>query len=798
MSDGYVEIRIKGTNASKPAFKEAEADAKDHGNKVTTILGQAGERAGEALGEGIKRGSDGKLRDARGRFVKEGKGLGEGLGEGIKDGLGDGVNAGTSMFGRFLDTIVGMASVTTEGVGKTLASLFPAGASFLGLTAATGGVNLLVGAFLLLVAAAAAALAGLIVLAPTLLLIGGAAGSVTTLLVGLGGAVAVLGLGLGGLSDAWTAYGLSASGGGVSSAAAARQVVQAQREVKSATLDLADAQNAARQAQEAVTQARLDESERLSDLQRNLASAQRDEEGAILAVTRAEQRLREVRRQPGRTALDVKEAELALRQAVGAVDDMRDHVDDLSKEQAAGAKKGVEGSDAVQSALERQKQAQRSLEQATWRLADAQKAVAEGAGGAAGGVDKFAEAMAKLSPNAQALIKTLIALKPKFDELKKSTQDRLLEGIDTSVKDLATKWLPTLGPMLGGLAGSFNKVGKSLLDSLGKKDFIENISTAMAGFGRFVERVGGAISGPLVDAFGRLAAASAPFLETLGDKIAGLVENFSAWIKTADESGSLTSFMESASRALSDIWSIGGLTIDILGEIVSTLWPGSKRESSTFLGGVIVRMQEFRDWLADPENKQKIQDWIERIQDLGKAAFWVADKVGGLIDMVSGWVDRVSEWATAVGKTKDKIKKNASGLFDGLKDAFKSALNWIIDRWNGLRFTLPSVNLFGNEIGGGSIGTSHINRFAQGGIGGGLAWVGERGRELVNLPQGSQVIPHGSSEAMAAGGGGGGAREVRLIIELRNATTEVANLIRKIVNVEGGGDVSVAFGKASR
>jgi phage-related tail protein len=51
----------------------------------------------------------------------------------------------------------------------------------------------------------------------------------------------------------------------------------------------------------------------------------------------------------------------------------------------------------------------------------------------------------------------------------------------------------------------------------------------------------------------------------------------------------------------------------------------------------------------------------------------------------------------------------------------------------------------------------HVPAFAKGTMSapGGLAWVGEQGPELVNLPRGSQVIPAGRSARMAAGGGGG-------------------------------------------
>jgi hypothetical protein len=45
---------------------------------------------------------------------------------------------------------------------------------------------------------------------------------------------------------------------------------------------------------------------------------------------------------------------------------------------------------------------------------------------------------------------------------------------------------------------------------------------------------------------------------------------------------------------------------------------------------------------------------------------------------------------------------------------------------------------------------------AGGGARGGLTWVGEQGAELVRLPYGSSVIPHGQSMGMAAAAAGGG------------------------------------------
>lgn len=97
-----------------------------------------------------------------------------------------------------------------------------------------------------------------------------------------------------------------------------------------------------------------------------------------------------------------------------------------------------------------------------------------------------------------------------------------------------------------------------------------------------------------------------------------------------------------------------------------------------------------------------------------------------------------------------------------------------------------------NQAHGGIVGA------ATGGARGGLTWVGERGRELVRLPLGSTVIPHGGSENMAAAGmreGGDGV--TTLVVEATESAVSqwLAEMIRKFVRAKGGGNVQIAFGK---
>lgn len=756
MTTNDIEIRVSVKNNSAQGLDAAERQAKERGDRIASHLARAGEKAGEALDRGITRR------------------------------LGDTGDKGRSAIGRLFDGIADQASNAADAAGKSLAQIPVALSGLVSSTVASGGVNLLVLALLGLAAAAATALAGLIVLAPAVYLVAGSFGAATTAGVGLASVIGTLIVGLGGIGDAWSAAGQKASGGGRSAADAAYQVRQA-------TLALADAQRAALRAQEDVTRARMDEQERLEDLSRTLAGARLDEEGAVLAVAQAEQRLRDVRRNRG-SALDYREADLNLRKAKQSLEEVRDRVGDLSQEQAEADRRGVEGSERVQDALEAQRQAQRQIEAATHALAQAQR-------GAGGGVDRFAEAMAKLSPNAQAFVRSLLQIKERFDGIKRSTQDRLFDGWDKTVERLASRSFPTLERILGGTAASLNRVAKGAAEALGDKTFLSNIELASAAFDRTLDRIGEKTLPKLIGAFGRLARASIPFWEELSDMALGWIEKFSDKIATLDEDGKLDEFFEDAAESLGKIRDIGGTALKIIGQVVGILFKPSKRESGEWLDGIATRLHEISDWLADEKNQQKIQDWITDLQDFRDGAVETATKLAGIIDKVDGWVESVDKFVKKWQSVPSRIGGAIHNIWAPLKDSFKTAMNWIIDRWNGLELRLPSVNWFGQTIGGGSIGTPNIDRFDHGGIvGGRLAMVAERKREAISmpgggtllaLPQGSMVHPNGATERMLGGGAGG---VVRVVIDLIGADAELRRRIQKITKVTGGGNVQVAFG----
>ncbi|WP_144223604.1 hypothetical protein [Mesorhizobium amorphae] len=173
--------------------------------------------------------------------------------------------------------------------------------------------------------------------------------------------------------------------------------------------------------------------------------------------------------------------------------------------------------------------------------------------------------------------------------------------------------------------------------------------------------------------------------------------------------------------------------------------------------------------------------------------------------------ERQQDAEQASGEFYDTFKNGAIDAITGarkLSDVLKEL---------GTRFASMLLNsgfdmLFrpqqGNSL-GGSFGSvfDWIGKFITGSFAngtssapGGLAIVGERGKELVNLPRGSQVIPNDITEKLVSGGGGGSPIYVggpTINVDARNAQAGVGDEVRRAVK-DATGNITPLVVKALR
>jgi hypothetical protein len=184
-----------------------------------------------------------------------------------------------------------------------------------------------------------------------------------------------------------------------------------------------------------------------------------------------------------------------------------------------------------------------------------------------------------------------------------------------------------------------------------------------------------------------------------------------------------------------------GSSADLFAIIADT--PSNQGGAKDYLAGLNDQLVSIRDWLKDPDNQKKIKEWISDFGDFVKKmqelATFITEKVlpalSSLMGFISDVKNKIDEWREKWKSLRETLTTpiSFSGIFDSIKDAFKGAVNWIINKWNTLHFSIPGFSVpFVGSFGGTSVGVGYIKPFAKGGVvqprpGGIVGRIGEAG-----------------------------------------------------------------------
>lgn len=149
---------------------------------------------------------------------------------------------------------------------------------------------------------------------------------------------------------------------------------------------------------------------------------------------------------------------------------------------------------------------------------------------------------------------------------------------------------------------------------------------------------------------------------------------------------------------------------------------------------------------------------------IGLAVKFIIDHFDSIVSFVKGLPGRIAS--------------AASGMFDGIKNAFRSAINFIIRGWNSLEFKIPGFDPPGPgpSFGGFTLGLPNIPQLAEGAIvkarrGGTLAVLGEGRSDEAVTPL--DRLPAIMAGALAQAGGTVGTIHVHVDLDGR----EIAHTI---------------------
>lgn len=437
-----------------------------------------------------------------------------------REGIGGGRGSGGSS-GRDEDEKINFGSVQGFAGPMNLMNVAKLGA-------ATSAVGSLASALLGLVAAAGAA--------------GAALGA-------LGGAAAI---GMTGVIKAFTELKSKSDNAAQTAKTNADSQKAANKQLEAAVRGVATAQDAhksaldgVKAAQDKLNQSWREGSRQLRDMNLELATAQEDQEGAAIALARAKGNRAKVMRQYRNgeaSRLDVQEANLDVRKARTSLKSAQNRASDQKVDTAEANRKGISGTKAVVTAQDDMKNALKSLADANRGLADAKNTLADAQRGLQSAlqgtqVDKFAEAMKKLAPNARDFVNQVRSLGSAWTSLRIDVQNNLFANLGETLTNVAGEQMPRLHQgfaqlatiLNGALISTITKLSHSMTEMSRNGQwtaFVNSTRASMSNFGTVVDslfrsliKLGTAMGPQLGEFFGAFAKYvddATPTFEKLG------------------------------------------------------------------------------------------------------------------------------------------------------------------------------------------------------------------------------------------------------------------------------------------
>jgi phage-related protein/uncharacterized protein YukE len=372
------------------------------------------------------------------------------------------------------------------------------------------------------------------------------------------------------------------------------RLAQAQERVRDATDSAADAQISAQRAErsyqdaqkktkkalEDLNEARDEAKEKIQQLRFEVEGGAISEKKARLEFEKARDALQRVQDLPPNSRAR-QEAELAFAEADLNLRKAIDRNKDLKKEEAAATKAGVEGSKSVQAAVESLDNARkdeteagqdaaranrdlakaqeamkkavadagpggtvmrdlsRDISDARDAVKEAQKDLADAKKGPAGAADAFADAMSKLSPEAQRFVKYLISIQGEFRKLRAAAGKELFPRLEIAIQNLVDNLFPRLAPLLEGTGKVLGEVAIDLSKTITQADNLKNLETVWKNNDKFITNLGKA-TGNLYGAFLSLLAAAGPLIDRFGEWLVKITETFEQTTKAKQATGELT------------------------------------------------------------------------------------------------------------------------------------------------------------------------------------------------------------------------------------------------------------------
>lgn len=280
-----------------------------------------------------------------------------------------------------------------------------------------------------------------------------------------------------------------------------------------------------------------------------------------------------------------------------------------------------------------------------------------------GDVEKFDEALAKLSPSAQAVTRSLVGQADAWREVRSAVQESLFAPVADDMDKLVTL-APTVQKFLTGIAGALGRVASRGIDMVTSTRWMSNMDSLGRNLVPVVESLGDGLL-YLTDMFLTISEVAAPVLRDMTEGFSNWAQGMAEITQAGQESGGLATYIQKVYERLQQ-WG------RIVGNIADTLYNyGAAAEPfGQWMTDGLEALTE--GWKTASETARTegsaFQTYLENIKPL-------LSEVGGLVGDFFGWFARVSmdpqnieNFTSLVKLIRDELGPNLADLLDTLAE----------------------------------------------------------------------------------------------------------------------------------
>lgn len=306
------------------------------------------------------------------------------------------------------------------------------------------------------------------------------------------------------------------------------------------------------------------------------------------------------------------------------------------------------------------------------------------------------EAIKGLTPPAQAFVRSLLPLKPLFDQMQRLVQSSFFTALGDTVSRVGNALIPLLTPGLAQVAtalGTFFRGLGIFFSSPTFKDFISDVIPAttawLQSFGLgFLEFLRVLIT---------MADATLPFLTRLGDILNNAMHTFSSWLDEQLKSGTFQSWLKDMGDTLDSVVELFFQVTEFVATFMAQLNKGGGQK---LIDQLATSMDQLVFFLQSPAGEKFFEGLVNgsilfiqaatgliELIALMIAAFQVAvDSIGAFFTwFASGWAGL---WDGAAKELSDFWFLVRAG-WEAIKAAVMGFINWFImgwrTTWNGAK-----------------------------------------------------------------------------------------------------------------